>query len=101
MFAVIAFGGKQYTTRPKEKIILDRVPFREGEECSFEHVLLRVKNKNIEIGTPYVTGGVVRGRVLKHKKGEKFTILKYKAKKRYKKKKGARASFTEIEILGI
>jgi len=101
MFAIIAFGGKQYIVAPKDKIIVDKVSLHEGEECSFERVLLRVKNKKIEIGTPCLDGATVRGRVLKHQKGEKITILKYKAKKRYKKKKGARASFSEIEILGI
>ena len=86
---------------PKGRVVVDKVPFREGEECSFERVLLRVKGKKVEIGTPYVADAVVKGRVVNHQKGKKITILKYKAKKRYQKKKGARASLSEIEILTI
>jgi len=34
-------------------------------------------------------------------KGKKVIIFKYKAKKRYKVKKGHRQPFTEVEILKI
>ena len=59
------------------------------------------KGKKIEIGAPLVKGAKVIGKVLKQGKSKKVIVFKYKAKKRYKKKKGHRQPFTEIEILKI
>jgi len=39
--------------------------------------------------------------VVKHSKGKKIIIFKYKAKKRYKKKQGHRQPYTQIKITGV
>lgn len=101
MFAIIAVGSKQYKVAPNDKAIIDRSSAKEGEEISFDKVLLIVKNKKIEIGTPYVKNAKVLSRVIRHFKGKKVTIFKYKPKKRYKKKMGFRSLLTEIEVLDI
>ena len=59
------------------------------------------KGKKVDIGAPFVKGAKVTGKVLKEGKGEKLIVFKYKAKKRYKVKKGHRQSFLEVEILKI
>lgn len=86
---------------PGEKIKVEKLDKKEGSEISFNEVLLLEKNKQIELGTPLVKGAKVSAKVLKHGKGEKIIIAKYKAKKRYKVKKGHRQTFTEVEILKI
>ncbi len=101
MFAVITIGSKQYRIRPKEKILVDRMKHKEGEEVSLGDVLLVMKNKKVDVGTPRVVGASVKARVVKHVKGEKVIVFKYKPKKRYQKKIGARASLTELEILDV
>lgn len=101
MLAVIKTGGKQYLVQPGDKIRIEKLDEKEGEEITFSDVLLCDKNKKLEIGSPFVKGVQVKGKVLNHGKGEKLIIFKYKPKKRYKRKIGHRQQFTEVEILDI
>lgn len=101
MFAVIKTGGKQYLVSPGQKIRIEKIDKKEGEEIVFNEVLLMEKGKKLEIGTPKVEGVKVIGKVIRQGKGEKLIILKYRAKKRYRKKKGHRQPFTEVEIIRI
>jgi len=101
MLAVIKTGGKQYLVVPGDKIKIEKLNKKEGEEVVFEDVLLLEKNKKLEIGTPKVKGAKIIGKVLKQGKGEKVIIFKYKPKKRSKVKKGHRQPFTQIEIIKI
>jgi len=99
--AIIKTGGKQYLVSPGQKIKIEKVEKKEGSEITFNEVLLVEKGKSIDIGTPLVKGAKVTGKVLSHGKGKKVIIFKYKAKKRYKVKKGHRQPFTEVEIKTI
>ncbi len=101
MLAVIKTGGKQYLVKPGDKIKIEKIDIKEGEEIIFSDVLLLEKNKKIEIGSPFIKDSQVVGKVLKQGKGEKLIIFKYKPKKRYQRKMGHRQSFTEVEITGI
>ena len=101
MFAVIKTGGKQYLVSPGDKIKIEKLDVKEEKETTFKEVLLLEKNKKLEIGTPLVKGAKVIAKVLKQDKAKKVIVFKYKAKKRYKVKKGHRQAFTEVEILKI
>jgi len=101
MLAVIRTGGKQYLVSPGQKIKIEKIEKKEGSEISFPEVLLLQKGKKIEIGSPLIKGAKVIGKVLGHGKGKKIIVFKYKAKKRYKVKKGHRQPYTEIEITKI
>ena len=101
MLAVIKTGGKQYIVSPGQKIKIEKIDKKEGKEITFNNVLLLEKGQKIEIGTPLVKGAKVVGKVLKQGKGKKVIVFKYKPKTRYKKKKGHRQLFTEVEILKI
>ena len=101
MLAVIKTGGKQYIVTPGEKIKIEKIVKKEGSEISFPEVLLLEKNKKIEVGLPLIKGVKVIGKVVRQGKAKKVIIFKYKAKKRYKVKKGHRQPFTEVEILKI
>lgn len=102
MIAVIKTGGKQYLVSPGQKIKVEKLEKKkEGTEVTFKDVLLLEKNKKVEIGFPLVKDAKVTGKILRHGKGKKVISLKYKAKKRYKVKKGHRQPYTEVEILKI
>jgi len=101
MLAVIKTGGKQYLVSPGEKIKIEKINKKEGSEITFNEVLLLEKGKKIEIGSPLVKEAKVTGKILRHGQGKKAIVFKYKAKKRYKVKKGHRQPFTEVEILKI
>lgn len=101
MLAVIKTGGKQYLISPGQKIKIEKLEAKEGSEILFDQVLLLEKQKKVEIGTPLVKGVKVSAKVLNQGKAKKVIIFKYKAKKRYKVKKGHRQPFTEVEISKI
>jgi len=99
--AVIRTGGKQYIVSPGDKIKIEKLDKKEGEQVEFSEVLLLQKNKKTEIGQPLVNNAKVIGKVLEQGKGKKVVVLKYKAKKRYKKKTGHRQPFTEVQITKV
>ncbi|MEK7664195.1 MAG: 50S ribosomal protein L21 [Patescibacteria group bacterium] len=101
MLAVIKTGGKQYLVQPGDKIKVEKLDAKEGKEINFSEVLLLEKNKKLEIGDPTVKEAKVGAKILRHGKGEKLIIFKYKPKKRYKRKIGHRQQFTEVEIVEI
>ena len=97
-FAVIKTGGKQYLVSPGQKVKIEKLEKKEGDEVVFDKVLLLEKGNKLEIGTPDVSGAKVSGKVLSQGKGKKVIIFKYKAKTRRKTKKGHRQAFTEVKI---
>lgn len=101
MLAIIQTGGKQYIVFPGQKIKIEKLDKKEGSEIAFKEVLLLEKGKKIEIGIPLVKGAKVVGRIISQKKDKKVMILRYKSKTRYRKKKGHRQPFTEVEITKI
>lgn len=101
MIAIIKTGGKQYKVSPKQRIKIEKIKTPQGKEVIFDQILLVEKNKKTEIGTPFVKGAKVIGKVLDQGKADKIIVFKYKPKKRYKVKRGHRQMFTEVEILDI
>jgi len=102
MIAIIKTGGKQYLVSPGDEIEIEKLKGKkEGDEIVFEQVLLVQKQKKLEIGTPFVEGAKVTGKIVAEGKGKKITILKYKPKTRYKVKKGHRQPFMKVKILKI
>jgi len=101
MLAVIKTGGKQYKVSEGDKIKIEKLENKEGENIVFSEVLLLENGKEILIGTPFLKDAQVKAKVLQQGKNEKVIIFKYKPKKRYKVKKGHRQPFTEVEITEI
>ena len=67
----------------------------------FDKVLLRAKGDTVTIGTPNIAGAKVEGRVLRQAREDTKIVFKYHSKARYKKKKGHRQPFTEVEIVKV
>lgn len=101
MLAVIKTGGKQYLVRKGDKIKIEKLDKKEGEQIEFTDVLLLEKDKKVEIGKPIIKNAKVIGKILKQGRGKKVIIFKYKSKKRYSKKAGHRQPYTEVEIRDI
>ncbi|MEK7536936.1 MAG: 50S ribosomal protein L21 [Patescibacteria group bacterium] len=99
--AVIKTGGKQYIVSEGQKLKIEKLNQNEGDEFEFDKVLLFANGEEIKIGQPYIDGVKIKAKVLKQGRGEKKIVFRYKNKTRYKKKKGHRQPFTEVEILSI
>lgn len=100
-FAIIETGGKQYLVSPKDKIKIEKLAGLAGEDIVFDKVLFSSDGKSSKVGKPYVSGSQVVGTVVRQGRAKKISILKYKPKVRYRRRKGHRQEFTEVEIKSI
>lgn len=98
-FSVIETGGKQYRVASGDKIKIEKVKGGAGENVTFDRVLLTADGDAIRLGTPYVDGQKVEGKVLRQARAKKEIVFRYHSKTRYRKKKGHRQHFTEVEII--
>jgi len=100
-FAIIETGGKQYKVASGQKIKIEKLENAAGDSVKFDKVLLREEGEAVEIGTPHIPGAVVEAKIIKQGRHDKVIVFKYSSKTRYKKKKGHRQPFTEVEIVSI
>ena len=100
-FAVIETGGKQYKVAPGQKIKVEKLDAKQGDDFTFDKVLLVADGDKVTIGAPYVSGAKVIGKVTRAGRSRKVIVFKYHSKTRYDKKKGHRQHFTEVEISKI
>ncbi len=100
-YAVILSGGKQFLVKKDDVIQVDKVDGKENETIEFETLaLFDTDSKDLELGKPYLKKKV-KGKIVKHLKGEKIRVARFKAKVRYRKIKGFRPELSEIKILSI
>ncbi|OGD30818.1 50S ribosomal protein L21 [Candidatus Azambacteria bacterium RIFCSPHIGHO2_01_FULL_44_55] len=99
--AVIKTGGKQYIVKEGDKLRLEKIDAKEGDEIRFSEVLLVGDEKDIKIGSPFVSDAKVTGKALKQGRAKKIIVFHYHSKTRYKKKAGHRQPYTEVEITEI
>ena len=102
-FAVIETGGKQYRVVEGDAITIEKLSddHKEGDTVSFDRVLLVDDGAATKIGAPYLSGAKVEAMVEKVGRGKKVTVIKYKAKSRYFKKRGHRQQFVKVTITSI
>jgi large subunit ribosomal protein L21 len=100
-YAIIRTGGMQFRAEPGKTL---RVPTIEGEvgaNITFDEVLLGSDGTNVHTGTPLVSGAKVSGEIVRHGKGDKIVVFKFKRRKNYARKQGHRQPFTEVKINDI
>ncbi len=97
-FAVVQTGGKQYKVEAGKKIRIEKIASDKDANFVFDKVLLTADGDDVKIGTPYVPGAEVEAKVLKQGRDKKKIVFRYHSKTRYRKKKGHRQHFTEVEI---
>lgn len=98
IYAIVDIGGKQYKVAPHQTIQVDRLGIEKGETVELGKVLLVGEDGATLVGAPFVEGAKVIATSLGEVKGEKVTVFKYKAKVRYRRKKGHRQLYSRILI---
>ena len=101
MLAVIESGNKQYVVEKGSVIDVELLGKKEGDAVSFKNVLLVTKGKKTDVGSPYLKGVTVEGKILSLGKSKKVTSFKYKNKTGYKRTKGHRQPFAQVKISSI
>jgi large subunit ribosomal protein L21 len=95
MYAVIRSGGKQYRVEPGQTIRVELLEGKAGGKVTFaEVVAVRNDDKKI-LGGEHVA---VTGKIVKHVRGPKLKVLKYKTGGQYKIQRGHRQGYTAVEV---
>lgn len=100
-FAIIKTGGKQYRVEPGQKLKIEKLTPHTDGSVIFDEVLMKEDGGQVTIGTPHVVGATVEAKLVKQGRAKKVIVFRYHSKTRYKKKKGHRQPFTEVEIIAI
>ena len=100
MFAIIETGGKQYKVQFGDEIYVEKLNAADGETVEFPVVAV-FGDDGVKVGTPYVEGAKVTGKVVKSGKAKKITVFTYKAKKNEKRKMGHRQPYTKVQIEAV
>jgi large subunit ribosomal protein L21 len=102
-FAVIETGGKQYKITEGDTLSVEKIPgeYKEGSKITFDKVLLIDDGKETKVGNPYIEGAKIEAMFEETGKNKKVTVIRFRPKSRYFKKKGHRQPFTKVKIAAI
>ena len=100
-YAVFRTGGKQYRVKPGDTLDVEKLPVGVDSVAEFGEVLAVSDGGEVTYGSPYVPGAKVLAQVQSHYKDKKIIIFKYKAKTRYRRKRGHRQIYTRLLIQEI
>ncbi len=95
-YVVFETGGKQYKAAPGQIVSVDHIG---GDKAlSFDKVLLHVKDGEVNIGKPYLTGIVVDAKLVEEKRGPKTRVSRFTAKSRHRRVIGHRSLISMVQI---
>jgi large subunit ribosomal protein L21 len=99
-FAVIQTGGKQYKVAKGDVVKIEKLSgeHKEGDKVTFDKVLLTDDGKSTQVGTPVVSGAKVEATIKEIGRDKKISVIRFRAKSRYHKKRGHRQEFFKVEI---
>jgi len=100
-YAIIRTGGKQFRVQPGQTLRIPSLIGDAGASVEFNDVLLGSDGKSVHTGVPSLSGAKVTGEIVKHGRGEKIVVFKFKRRKNYARKLGHRQDFTEVRIKDI
>lgn len=98
MFAIIKTGGKQYRVAEGDTIRVEKLALDEGATLEFDSAL--VGGERLKVGAG-AAATKVAAQVLRHVKGDKVYVEKYKSGIQYRRRNGHRQRYTDLRITGI
>ena len=101
MFAIVNIKGKQYKISENQKLFVPKLSAEVGSKVKFSDVLAYSQDdKYLQVGAPMLKMKI-EATVLDHVKDDKVLVFKKKRRKNYRRTKGHRQQYTEIEINSI
>jgi large subunit ribosomal protein L21 len=100
-YAIIRTGGRQFRVEPGKTLRIPSLTGDAGSTVEFNEVLLGSDGNNVQTGVPTLAGAKVTAEIVKHGRGEKIVVFKFKRRKNYSRKQGHRQGFTEVRINDI
>ena len=100
-YAIVNTGGKQYRVSTGDTIRVESIPGDLGDTVELTDVRMLSQDGQVTLGAPTVDGARVVTEITDSGKGKKIVVFKYKAKVRYRRKKGHRQLFTDLTVTDI
>ena len=99
-YAIVKTGGKQYRVQEGQSLLVERLPADEGAKVSLEPLMYR-GDKDGDLELEDLKRVKVEAKVVRHERGPKLRVLRFKPKKRAKKRTGHRQELTRIEVTAV
>jgi large subunit ribosomal protein L21 len=101
--AIIETGGKQYVVTQDSVLDVEKIKGinAAGAKITFDKVLLIDDGKETQVGAPYVSGAKVSAELVEEGRDAKVTVIRYRQKSRYSKKKGHRQPYAKVRITAL
>ena len=100
MYAIFEDGSRQYRVSVGDKVRVDYRDAPVGGRIEFERVLLFANGSDLKVGQPLVAGVRVLGTV-KGLPSTKIYVQHFRRRKNYRRLKGHRQHYVEIEVTNI
>src|SRR5690606_3060691 len=102
-YAVIKSGTQQFRVSPGSRISVQKLEGDAGSEVTFSNVVLvnTGGDQGLKVGTPFVSGAKVTGKIVAQQKAPKVIIYKKTRRTGYTKKQGHRQALTRVLIENI
>lgn len=97
MYAIFESGGSQFSAKEGERVRLPKFQAEPRDKVTFDKVLFIGGEKPL-VGSPYLENAKVEGQVILSGKRDKVTVFKFKRRVKYRRKKGHRQEFVEVQI---
>ena len=99
-YAVVKTGGKQYRVEKGSRIRVERLPGEVGDKIDLDEVLM-IGGETLRVGTPTVAGAGVSTKIVAQGRGAKIIVFKIRRRKNYRRKRGHRQEYTDLEVTSI
>lgn len=101
MYAIVQVGSFQYKVSEGDTIETQLLEKKEGEDITFDKVVLLCDNSTVKIGQPFLKDAKVLAKVVRHNLASKVLSYKYRPKKDSAWKKGHRQKLTTLTVTKI
>jgi large subunit ribosomal protein L21 len=99
--AIFETGGKQYVVTTDSVLDVEKVEGKAGDKIQFDKVLLVDDGEKANVGKPYLSGAKVTAELIETDRADKVTVIKYRQKSRYFKKRGHRQPYSKVKITAL
>ncbi len=96
-YAIFTTGGKQYQGIEGKTVAVEKLDALEGATVEFDTLLVKQGEGDVKVGQPYLSSSV-KATIVKHAKGPKIVVFKFKRRKKSRVKRGHRQPMTIVRI---
>lgn len=98
MYAIVESGGRQYRAEEGHTFSVEKLPYEVGDQVELTNVLLLANGEAVQVGQPTISGATVKATVVEQYRGKKILVWKYRAKLRYRRRRGHRQDYTRLRV---